>query len=206
MDLHFGKLLIYYAVCSYSIPQSAVNYTSSLASARSEQSAASHPAPRLLDPLRASIRVLHYAIPTGHTHVDWIKRYIRFIDKQHPRDLSAAHVERFLSRLASDLDVAASTRNQAKSALPFLYKEVLALDLPWLDGVTQAGVPRRLAGGVDQRRGCADFRSLAFGVAATCGRAVAWFRIAAHGRDAPARERCGQRAMRPAMPGARSRA
>ena len=183
-----------------------MNYTSSLASALSEHSAASHPAPRLLDAVRARILVLHYAIRTVHTYVDWIKRYIPFIDKQHPRDLSAARVERFLSRLASDLDVAASTRNQAKSALPFLYKELLALNLPWLDGVTRAGVPRRLAGGVDQRLGCADFGSLAFGVAATCGRAVVWVRIAAHGGDAPARERCGQRAMRPAMPGARSRA
>ena len=58
--------------------------------------------------------------------------------------MSAVHVERFLSHLASERDVAASTQNQAKSALLFLYKEVLGRELPWLDGITQARVPKRL--------------------------------------------------------------
>ena len=99
---------------------------------------------RLLDQVRARIRVKHYSIRTEEAYVDWIKRYIKFHDKRHPRELSAAHVERFLSYLATERDVAASTQNQAKSALLFLYKEVLGVELPWLDGVTQARVPKRL--------------------------------------------------------------
>ena len=99
---------------------------------------------RLIDAVRARIRVKHYSRRTEDTYVDWIKRYIKFHDKRHPRELSAAHVERFLSYLASERDVAASTQNQAKSALLFLYKEVLAVELPWLEGVTQAKVSRRL--------------------------------------------------------------
>src|SRR5664279_996454 len=100
--------------------------------------------PRLLDQVRARIRVLHYSIRTEQAYVDWIKRYIRFFDKRHPRELAAEHVEQFLSHLAVERNVAASTQNQAKSALLFLYKEVLQIELPWLDGITQARVPRRL--------------------------------------------------------------
>lgn len=99
---------------------------------------------RLLDQVRARIRVLHYSIRTEQAYLDWIKRYIRFFDKRHPRELAAEHIERFLSHLAVDRNVAASTQNQAKSALLFLYKEVLQIELPWLDGLTQAKVPRRL--------------------------------------------------------------
>ena len=100
--------------------------------------------PRLLDQVRARIRILHYSIRTEQAYVDWIKRYIRYFDKRHPRELSAVHVERFLSHLAVERDVAASTQNQAKSALLFLYKQVLGVELPWLDDVTQARVPKRL--------------------------------------------------------------
>ena len=99
---------------------------------------------RLLDQVRARIRVLHYSIRTEQAYVDWIKRYIRYFDKRHPRELSAAHVERFLSHLATERDVAASTQNQAKAALLFLYKEVLGVELPWLEGISQARVPKRL--------------------------------------------------------------
>jgi site-specific recombinase XerD len=99
---------------------------------------------RLLDQVRARIRVLHYSIRTEQAYLDWIKRYIRFFDKRHPSALSAEHVERFLSHLAVERNVAASTQNQAKSALLFLYKEVLQVELPWLEGVTQARVPKRL--------------------------------------------------------------
>jgi integron integrase len=99
---------------------------------------------RLLDQVRARIRVLHYSIRTEQAYLDWIKRYIRFFDKRHPRALAAEHVERFLSHLAVERNVAASTQNQAKSALLFLYKEVLQVELPWLEGVTQARVPKRL--------------------------------------------------------------
>ena len=99
---------------------------------------------RLLDQVRARIRVKHYALRTEHTYIDWIKRYIKHFDKRHPRELTAAHVERYLSYLATERGVAASTQNQAKSALLFLYKEVLGMELPWLDDVTQAKVAKRL--------------------------------------------------------------
>src|SRR5436305_681238 len=89
------------------------------------------PAPqRLLDQVRARIRVLHYSIRPEQAYVDWIKRYIRFFDKRHPRELRAEHAERFLSHLAVDRNVAASTQNEAKSALLFLYKEVLQANCP----------------------------------------------------------------------------
>ena len=100
--------------------------------------------PRLLDQVRGKIRLKHYSLRTEQAYSDWIKRYIRFHGKRHPRDLGAADVEAFLTALAVDGKVAASTQNQAKSALLFLYKEVLALELPWLDNIEQAKAPKRL--------------------------------------------------------------
>ena len=86
----------------------------------------------------------HYSIRTEHTYVDWIKRYIYFHDKRHPKDMGVRDVEAFLTHLAVKGKVAASTQNQAKSALLFLYREVLEIQLSWLDNVTQAKVPKRL--------------------------------------------------------------
>ena len=100
--------------------------------------------PKLLDLVRDRLRVKHYSIRTEHTYVDWIKRYIYFHDKRHPKDLGARDVETFLTHLAVKGKVAASTQNQAKSALLFLYREVLEIQLPWLDNVTQAKAPKRL--------------------------------------------------------------
>lgn len=100
--------------------------------------------PRLLDQVRDKLRVKHYSIRTEQTYVDWIKRYIFFHDKRHPKDLDAADIEAFLTHLAVAGKVAASTQNQAKSALLFLYREVLEIQLPWLDNVTQARAPKRL--------------------------------------------------------------
>ena len=106
---------------------------------------ASVPRPRRpLDQVRDHIRVKHYALRTGQTYVDWIKRHILYFGKQHPAALSAGHVERFLSQLASERNVAASTQNQAKSALLFLYREVLGVELLRLDDITQAKTPKRL--------------------------------------------------------------
>ena len=76
--------------------------------------------------------------------MDWIKRFVLYLDKRHPRDLGAVEVEQFLTYSAVNRNVAASTQNQAKSALLFLYKEVLAMDLPWLGKVEQARAPKRL--------------------------------------------------------------
>ncbi len=101
-------------------------------------------APRLLDQVRGKIRLKHYSIRTEQAYVDWIKRFVLHFDKRHPRELGAAEVELFLTHLAVHGRVAASTQNQAKSALLFLYKEVLALELPWLDNVERAKVPKRL--------------------------------------------------------------
>lgn len=101
-------------------------------------------APRLLDQVRGKIRLKHYSLRTEQTYVDWIKRFIRHFGKRHPRELGAAEVEAFLTHLAVVGRVAASTQNQAKSALLFLYREVLGTELPWLDNVQQAKAPRRL--------------------------------------------------------------
>lgn len=100
--------------------------------------------PKLLDQVREKLRVKHYAIRTEQTYVDWIKRYILFHGKRHPKDLGARDVEVFLTHLAVVGKVAASTQNQAKSALLFLYREVLETQLPWFDKITQAKAPQRL--------------------------------------------------------------
>ena len=100
--------------------------------------------PKLLDLVRGKIRLKHYSIRTEQAYVDWIKRYILHFDKTHPKDLGAADVEAFLTHLAVVGKVAASTQNQAKSALLFLYKEVLGQSLPWLDKVERAKVPKHL--------------------------------------------------------------
>jgi integron integrase len=100
--------------------------------------------PRLLDQVRDKLRVKHYSIRTEQAYSDWIKRYIFFHDKRHPQDMGAQDIEAFLTHLAVVGKVSASTQNQAKSALLFLYREVLEMQLPWLDKVTQAKAPKRL--------------------------------------------------------------
>ena len=100
--------------------------------------------PKLLDQVVAKMRVKHYSLRTEKSYVDWIKRYIWHFDKRHPKDMGATEVEAFLTHLAVTRNVSASTQNQAKSALLYLYKEVLGVELPWLDNVTQAKVPQRL--------------------------------------------------------------
>jgi site-specific recombinase XerD len=81
---------------------------------------------------------------TEDAYVGWIRRYIFFHDKRHPAEMSAPEVTKFLTSLAVDGHVAASTQNQALSALLFLYKDVLDTDLPWLDGIVRARRPERL--------------------------------------------------------------
>ncbi|MDX1253385.1 MAG: integron integrase [Gammaproteobacteria bacterium] len=100
--------------------------------------------PKLLEQVQAKLRVKHYSIRTERAYLDWVKRYILFHQKKHPAKMGAPEVEAFLSYLAVEGNVAASTQNQAKSALLFLYREVLEIDLPWLDNVTKARVPQRL--------------------------------------------------------------
>jgi integron integrase len=100
--------------------------------------------PKLLDQVRGKIRLKHYSIRTEQAYVDWIKRFILHNGKKHPNELGAEEVEAFLTHLAVEGRVAASTQNQAKSALLFLYREVLGDELPWLDNVEQAKAPKRL--------------------------------------------------------------
>ncbi|MEW6444483.1 MAG: integron integrase [Pseudomonadota bacterium] len=109
-----------------------------------EQSTPEGRPPKLLDQVRDRIRTKHYSIRTETQYVHWIRRFILFHGKKHPMDMGAPQVEAFLTHLAVDGGVAAATQNQALSALLFLYREVLGVDLPWLDNVTRAKRPRRL--------------------------------------------------------------
>ncbi len=101
-------------------------------------------APRLLDRVRDKIRLKHYSLRTEQAYTDWIRRFVLFHGKRHPAAMGAPEVEAFLTHLAVARHVSASTQNQAKSALLFLYREVLDAQLPWLDNVEQAKVPMRL--------------------------------------------------------------
>jgi hypothetical protein len=99
------------------------------------------PKPRLLERVRAAVRARHYSRRTEKTYVAWVRRYIVFHGKRHPAEMGAPEVTRFLTSLAVDGNVAASTQNQALSALLFLYRDVLGQDLPWLDNVVRAKGP-----------------------------------------------------------------
>ncbi|OIQ84582.1 tyrosine recombinase XerC [mine drainage metagenome] len=101
-------------------------------------------APKLLDQLRDAIRTKHYSLRTEQAYVQWVRRYIHFHGLRHPAELGKEHVEAFLTSLAVERHVSASTQTQALSALLFLYKEILRLDLPWLTDVTRAKKPVRL--------------------------------------------------------------
>ncbi len=92
-----------------------------------------HSAPRLLDQVRATLRLEHYSGRTETAYIDWIKRFILFHLKRHPSEMGAEEVRSFLTYLATEKNVAASTQNQALSALIFLYRVVLKEKLPWVD-------------------------------------------------------------------------
>ena len=104
----------------------------------------SPPEPRLLDQVRAQIRLRHYSIRTESQYVQWVKRFVLFHGKRHPRAMGAPEVEAFLSHLAVEGHVASATQNQALSALLFLYRQVLGIELPWLDEMVRAKRPQRL--------------------------------------------------------------
>lgn len=101
-------------------------------------------APRLLDQVRARMRLRHYSLRTEQAYLYWIRRYIRLNLPHHPRELDGVAVEGFLTRLAMRDQVAASTQNQALSALLFLYREVLGIELAWMESVVRAKRPQRL--------------------------------------------------------------
>jgi integron integrase len=100
--------------------------------------------PRLLEQLRQAIRTRHYSRRTEETYAQWVRRYVIFHGRRHPRELGAEHVTAFLSSLANDRHVAASTQNQALAAILFLYKAVLGIELPWMNAIVRARRPRRM--------------------------------------------------------------
>jgi integron integrase len=120
--------------------------------------------PKLLDRIRTALRVRHYSIRTETAYVQWSRRFILFHGKRHPSEMGAAEINEFLSHLAVDRKVSASTQNQALCALLFLYREVLGDDVPWLENLVRAprsahlpvvlttGEVRRLLGQMDGTR------------------------------------------------------
>ena len=104
---------------------------------------ATNPPRKLLDQVRDVLRVKHYSYRTEQAYVGWIRRFILFHDKRHPMEMGGPEVEQFLTWLATDRTVVASTQTQALSALLFRYKHVLRIELPLLDAV-RAKRPKRL--------------------------------------------------------------
>ena len=102
------------------------------------------PKKKLLDQVRDACRLKHYSRRTEDTYVDWIKRYILFHQKRYPGEMGLVEIEQFLTHLAVDLNVAASTQNQAYSAILFLYRYVLHIDLPDTLNAVRAKKPKRL--------------------------------------------------------------
>ncbi|HEU4993154.1 MAG TPA: integron integrase [Luteimonas sp.] len=100
--------------------------------------------PRLLEQVRRRLRAKHYSLRTEQAYLYWIRRFILATGKRHPSTMGALEVEGFLSHLANEGRVSASTQNQALSALLFLYREVLGVVLPWMENVTRAKRQRRL--------------------------------------------------------------
>jgi hypothetical protein len=93
---------------------------------------------RLLEHVRQVIRIKHYSIRTEEAYLQWIRRYIIFHGKRHPETLGAEQLTQFLSDLAIRGKVSASTQNQALNAILFMYREVLKIELPWLEDVQRA--------------------------------------------------------------------
>lgn len=102
------------------------------------------PRPRFLDQVRHAIRLKHYSIRTEEAYVQWIRRFIVFRGKRHPQELGREAVEAFLTHLAVDGKVAASTQNQALNALVFLYREIIGRDIGLLQDVVRAKRPTRV--------------------------------------------------------------
>lgn len=113
-------------------------------SAHARETAPARPAPRLLDQLRTALRVRHASDRTEETYVYWVRRFILFHGKRHPRELGPEAIVAFLNDLAVEQHVAASTQNQALNAIVFLYRRVLDRDVPELERLVRARRPKRL--------------------------------------------------------------
>lgn len=98
----------------------------------------------LLDRVREAIRYKHYSIRTERAYVEWVRRFVLYHGRRHPREMGGEEVRAFLGHLAGTLKVAASTHQQALSALLFLYREVLGAELPWLDDLARPKKPKRM--------------------------------------------------------------
>ena len=96
---------------------------------------------KLLDQTRDKLRLGHYALTTEEAYVNWIRRFILFHNKRHPREMGKTEIEAFLTHLAAEAHVAPSTQNQAFNALLFLYRHVLGIEFPDIDALRAR--PRR---------------------------------------------------------------
>jgi site-specific recombinase XerD len=101
-------------------------------------------APRLLHQVVERARYRHFSLKTEKAYVYWIRFFVRWAGLRHPRDMGAPEVEAFLTMLATERRVSASTHKQALSALLFLYREVLSLELPWMQQLQRPATPRRI--------------------------------------------------------------
>jgi integrase len=100
--------------------------------------------PRLLDQVSQSIRLKHYSLKTEKSYIYYIRDFILFHHKRHSKDMGAEEIRAYLSHLAVDRNVAASTQTVALSALLFLYRQVLQLELPYIDEIERAKRPERV--------------------------------------------------------------
>jgi hypothetical protein len=110
--------------------------------------------PRLLDQLRERIRYCHCSLRTEQSYVHWVRHFIRFSGMRHPREMGAPEVKAFLQHLAAQRQVSASTHKQALCALLFLYREVLDVELPWMDELVRPKARGRSCFRAKRLRGC----------------------------------------------------
>ncbi len=100
--------------------------------------------PKLLEQVKTQLRSMHYSKRTEESYISWIKRYILFNNKIHPKDLRKEHIRNFLNHLAVDRNVSASTQNQALQGILYLYKEVLHLDIGWIEDIKRPTKPKHI--------------------------------------------------------------
>src|ERR1700719_1384990 len=110
----------------------------------SPSNAAVASSPKLLDRVRWQLRLKHYSIRTEQAYVDWSRRFILFHGKRHPKEMGEAEITAFLTHLAAEKNVAASTQNQAFAALLFLYQQVLDRKLDFIDNVQRVKRPAKI--------------------------------------------------------------
>ena len=102
------------------------------------------PEPKLLDQVRQTARLKHFSLRTERAYAQWVYRFVVHHGKRHPREMGAREIQAFLTWLAVERDVAASTQNQALCALLFLYREVLGIELPRIEEAVRARRSRRV--------------------------------------------------------------